>query len=151
MDGQVIGMSHSDSQPLLWMIVGRSVLEKSDKMTWCFEWTPRLENFLKKSDLAFSSWNRTWEGVGSEEVDALKRREFRDEVDFCLGAMTQLTERRKEGERKKSKKAPTQSIYQNIKNWRYVCMKMHEYVICNSKDIMDSAQSNPISTQHCNK
>ena len=26
-------------------------------------------------------------------------------------------------------------------------MKMHEHVICNSKDIMGSAQSNPTSTQ----
>ena len=42
---------------------------------------------LKKSDLAFSSQSRTFEGVGSEEVDALERRGFRDEVDLCLGAI----------------------------------------------------------------
>ena len=54
--------------------------------------------------------------MGSEEVDAPKRREFRDEVDFRLGAMTQLTERRRQRERETRRKAPTQSIYQNIKN-----------------------------------
>ena len=52
------------------------------------------EKFSKKFDLAFSSRNWTWEGVGSngeEEKDALEWREFRGEVDLCLGAMTQLT------------------------------------------------------------
>ena len=91
MDGQVTGTSHSDSQPLLWMTVGRSVLEKSDKMTWRFEWMPHLEKFFEKSYQALSSRNRTYEGVGSEEVDAPEWRGFRDEVDLRLGAMTQLT------------------------------------------------------------
>ena len=48
---------------------------------------PRQEKFSKKSDLAFSSWNQTCEGVGSEEVDALEQRGFRDEVDLHLGAI----------------------------------------------------------------
>ena len=87
----MIGTSHSDSQSLLWMIVGRLVLEKFDKMTWRFEWTPRLEKFSKKSYWALSSRNWTEEGVGSEEVDALKQRGFQDRVDLRLGAMTQLT------------------------------------------------------------
>ena len=61
---------------------------------------PRLEKFLKKFDLAISSWNWIWEGVGSEEEeDALERRGFRDGVDFHLGAIEQLTERRREKER----------------------------------------------------
>ena len=34
MEGQVTGMPHSDSQPLLWMKVDRSVSEKSNRMTW---------------------------------------------------------------------------------------------------------------------
>ena len=76
-------------QPLLWKTVGRSVSEKSDKMTWHSEWTPRLEKFLKKSILAFSSRNQTCEGVGSEEKeDAPEQRGFRDRVDLRFGAMT---------------------------------------------------------------
>ena len=54
---------------------------------------PRHEKFFKKSDLAFSSRNRTWEGVGSEgeeEEDVLKRRGFLDRMDLRLGAMMQL-------------------------------------------------------------
>ena len=59
------------------------------------------------------------------------------------------TNRKKERGRKREiiRKVPTQSIYQNIKNGRYVCMQMHKHVICNSKDIMGSAQYNPTSTQ----
>ena len=55
---------------------------------------PRREKFWKKSDLAFSSQNRMWEGVGSkgeEEEDAPERKGFQNEVDLRLGAMTQLT------------------------------------------------------------
>ena len=136
-------MSHSDSQPWLWMIVGRSVSEKFDKMTWRFEWTPRLEKFSEKSYRALSSRNQTWEGVRSEEVDASKWKGFWDRVDFRLGAIEQLTER----ERERIRKVPIQSIYKNIENVKYVCMKMHEHVICNSKNIMGSAQSNPTNTQ----
>ena len=54
---------------------------------------PRREKFSKKSDLAFSSRNQTWEGVGSygeEEEDAPERRGFQDEIDLRLDAMTQL-------------------------------------------------------------
>ena len=50
------------------------------------------EKFSEKSDLAFSSWNQTWEGVESEE-DAPEQRGFWDGVDFRLGAIEQLTER----------------------------------------------------------
>ena len=52
------------------------------------------EMFSKKSDLAFSSWNLTEEGVGLEgieEEDAPEGRGFWDGVDLRLGAMTQLT------------------------------------------------------------
>ena len=55
---------------------------------------PRREKFSKKFDLAFSSQNQTWEGVGSddeEEEDALEWRGFQDGVDLRLGAMMQLT------------------------------------------------------------
>ena len=45
----------------------------------------RLQKFFEKSFQAFSSWNRTEEGVGLEEEDAPKRRGFWDEVDLRLG------------------------------------------------------------------
>ena len=141
-------MSYNNSQPLLWMTVGRSVLEKFDKMTWHSEWIACLEKFSEKSCRALSSWNRTWEGVGSEEENALKRRGFQDGVDFHLGAIEQLTKRMREKERERhAEKHQSQSIYKNIENVRYVYMKMHKHVICNSKNIMGSAQSNPTDTQ----
>ena len=55
------------------------------------------EKFSKKSDLAFSSWNLTWEGAGSEE-DAPERRGFWDRVNFRFSAIEQLTERKRERE-----------------------------------------------------
>ena len=76
---------------------------------------PYLQKFSEKSFRALSSWNHTQEGVGSEEEDAPGRREFWDRVDFCLGAMMQLTKRKREGERETCKKAPNTSIYKNIK------------------------------------
>ena len=76
MEGQVTGMSQSDSQPLLWMTMGRSMSEKFDKTTWHSKWMPRLQKFSKKSFRALSSQNRTEEGVGLEEEDAPKRRRF---------------------------------------------------------------------------
>ena len=91
MDGQVTGTSHSDSQPWLWMTVGRSVLEKSDKMTWHSKWTPRQEKFSEKSFRASSSWNWIEEGVGLEEDDAQEQRGFQDRADLRLGAIDALT------------------------------------------------------------
>ena len=52
---------------------------------------PYLEKFFEKSYRALSSRNRTCEGVGSEEVDALEQKGFQDGVDFRLGAMMQQT------------------------------------------------------------
>ena len=45
--------------------------------------------------MAFSSRNRTWEGVELEE-DAPEQRGFWDGVDFRLDAIEQLTERNTE-------------------------------------------------------
>ena len=88
-------------------------------------------------------------------MDASERRGFQDGVDFLLGAMMQLTERmrerEREGERHNQKKSQYNSIYKNIENVKYVCMKMHKHVICNSKNIIGLAQSNPTSTHACNK
>ena len=58
---------------------------------------PHREKFSEKSVQAFSSQNQMWEGVElveGEEEDAPDWREFRDEVDFCLGAIEQLTKER---------------------------------------------------------
>ena len=51
---------------------------------------PHLEKFSEKSCPTLKSQNRTCEGVGSEEVDALEGRGFRDGTDLHLGAMMQL-------------------------------------------------------------
>ena len=48
---------------------------------------PRREKFSKKSDLAFSSRNRTEKGVVLAKEDSPKRRGFRDEADLRLGAI----------------------------------------------------------------
>ena len=76
MEGQASKMSQIDSQPLLWMTVGRSMLEKSDRTTWCFEWMNRLQKFSENSFRVSSSQNRTEEGVGLKEEDTPKRKGF---------------------------------------------------------------------------
>ena len=47
---------------------------------------PHRKKFYEKSDLAFSSRNRTWEGIEYEE-DASEQRGFWDGMDFRLGAL----------------------------------------------------------------
>ena len=56
-------------------------------MTWGSEWTPSLQKFSKKSFRAFSSQNRTEDGVGVEEEDAPELRGFWDGVDLCIDAI----------------------------------------------------------------
>ena len=60
----------------------------------------------------------------------------------CHRAINRERERERHAEKHQS-----QSIYKNIENVMYVCVKMHKYVIYNSKNIMGSAQSNPTGTQ----
>ena len=84
---QVIGTSHSDSHPLLWMIEGRSVSTKSIKMTWRFKWMPRLEKFSENALKTSSSRNRIWDRVGSNEEEAPEWKGFRAGVDLCWGAI----------------------------------------------------------------
>ena len=55
--------------------------------------------------------------------------------------------KRERGREKHIEKHQTQSICKDIENVRYVCMKMHEHVMYNIKNIKGSAQSNPTSTQ----
>ena len=54
---------------------------------------PCREKFSKKFNLAFLSWNRMWDGVGSEgeeEEDIPEWKRFQDGMDLRLGAMMQL-------------------------------------------------------------
>ena len=123
MEGQVTGTSHSDSQPHLWMTLGRSVLEKSEKMTQCFEWTPRRENFSEKSFRASSSQNRICERVGSDKDDAPEWREFWDGVDLRLGAIDTTNVNRKERERERqSEKSQHISNIARILKKEYICL-----------------------------
>ena len=104
------------------MTVGRSASEKSDKMTWHFEWMPHQEKFSKKSLRPFSLWNQMWEWVESEEDD-LEWRGFWDGVDLHLSAMMQTNrERERERERERSRKAQTQLISKDRKRK----VRMHE-------------------------
>ena len=66
---------------------------------------PRHEKFSEKSDLAFSSRNHTWDGVGleGEEEDAPERIGFQDGVDLRLGAIEQTNTRKKERDRQSEK------------------------------------------------
>ena len=127
MEGQLIGISQKDSQPRLWMTMGKVVSKKSDEITWCFEWMPRFEKFSEKSWRAFSSWNQTEIGLGSED-DALERKGFWDRADLCLGAMCRLRER--ERDRQTDKKAPINSYTKKReKNGMYAwsCDVQQEY------------------------
>ena len=149
MDGHVTRTSHSDSQPWLWMTSDRSMSAKSAKMTQRSERMPRQEKFSEKALQASSSRNRIWEGVGSEDEDAPEWRGFRDRVDLHFGAMDTTNVNKKEREREKDN-------LKNLKQFKYIkiywientyAWGMHEHVQCNRKFIIDSAQSNPTSTQ----
>ena len=83
---------------------------------------PRHEKFSKKSYLAFSSWNLTWEGVGSEE-DASERRGFWDGVDLRLGAIEQTNARRRERERERDVEKHQSSLVSKDRN---KMVRLHE-------------------------
>ena len=55
---------------------------------------PRVQKFSEKSFWVISSRNRIEEGVGLEEEDAPKCREFYDGVDLRLGAIEQTNTRK---------------------------------------------------------
>ena len=70
---------------------------------------------------------------------------------FTFGCHNALNKLESEGGERNTQKSPkTVQIYQNILKKEYVCMGMHEHVICKENCIMDSAQSNPTSTQSNN-
>ena len=132
---ELTGILHRDSHPRLWMTMGRLVLEKSNRIMRHSEWMPHLEKFSEKSYQAFSSRNRTWKRVGSEE-DAPKRRGFQDEADLCFGAMRKLSKRERERERERERDKQKSTIiieYQKIEKKWYYTWKMHEHVICKKK------------------
>ena len=129
MKGHVIGMSHNDSHPLLWMIEGRSVSAKSDRMTWRSEWVPRLEKFSENALKASSSRNRTLEGEGSVEEEAPERRGFQARVDLRLDAidMTNVNKfrgKRREEQSEKSQAIQIYQIYEKRVRMHGKCMNM---------------------------
>ena len=148
MEGHVTRTLHSDSQPWLWKTSGRSVSEKSNKMTRHSEWTPYREKFSEKSFRASSSQNRMWEGVGSKEDDALERKGFWDRADLHLGVIDKTNINKKKGrERKTIRKAPKQFKYN-----KYIEKEVHMHGECMNmwyaKEIASWAQPNPILPAH---
>ena len=131
------------------MTSGRSVSAKSAKMTRRFEWTPRREKFSKKTFRASSSWNRIWEGVGSEDEDnALECKWFWDGADLRLGAIdTTNVNRKRWREKEIIRKVPKQFKYnkytEKIVRMHGKCMNMWQ-----AKEIASWAQHNPILPTH---
>ena len=75
---------------------------------------PRLEKFSENALKASSSWNRTVEGEGSVDEEALERRGFRTRVDLRLGVIDMTNVNRFRGRRKEeqSEKSQAVQIYQ---------------------------------------
>ena len=74
---------------------------------------PRLEKFSKNALKASSSRNRTLEGEGSVEEEALERRGFYAGVDLRLDAIDMTNVNRNRGKKKKknNQKSPKQFKY----------------------------------------
>ena len=149
MRGHVTGTLHSDSHTLLCMTEGRLVSAKFDNTTWRSEWMPRLEKFSENALKASSSRNRTLEGEGSVDEEALERRRFRVWVDLRLGSIdttniNRFKGRKREEQSEKSQAIQIYQIYEKRVRMHKKCMNMWH---AKQKDIMGSAQSNPTSTQ----
>ena len=110
---------------------------------------PRLEKFSKNALKALSLWNRTLEGEGSIEEEALERKGFRAGVDLRLGAIDATNVNRFRGRKREeqSEKSQAIQIYQIYEKKSTYAWKMHEHVTYKIKSIMSSAHSNPTSTQ----
>ena len=74
----------------------------------------RLEKFSENALKASSSWNRTVEGEGSVEEEALERRGFRAGVDLRLGDIDKTNVNRFRGRKREeqSEKSQANRIYQ---------------------------------------
>ena len=87
---------------------------------------PCLEKFSENALKASSSRNRTLEGEGSKDEEALERREFRARVDLRLGAIDTTNVNRKRGrERKSIRKVPS-----SINNIKYIERKVRMHGKC---------------------
>ena len=73
---------------------------------------PRLEKFSENALRASSSWNRTLEGEGLEDEEALEGRGFQVGVDLRLGAidMTNVNRIRGRKREEQSEKSQVTSI-----------------------------------------
>ena len=76
----------------------------------------RLKKFFENALKASSSWNRTLEGEGLEDEEALERRRFWARVDLRLGAIDTTKINRNRGRKRKeqSEKSQATSIISNI-------------------------------------
>ena len=83
---------------------------------------PRLEKFSENALKASSSRNRTLEGEGSKNEEALERKGFRAGVDLRLGAidMTNVNRIRGRKREEQSEKSQATTIISNILKIRYV-------------------------------
>ena len=69
----------------------------------------RLEKFFENALKASSSQNRTLEGEGSKDEEALERKGFQTGVDLCLGVIDTSNVNRNRGrKRKDNQKSPKQ-------------------------------------------
>ena len=140
MTRQCTSFLHKDSHLQVQMTSGSAMLEKSDKMTSRSEWTPWSRKFSKKSFLAFSSWNRTWEETGGREKDDLKPwRGFWAGVDLhYLGAIKQSI-RERERERERENRRKHMFIVDKKRTYAWTC------VTWEFKSIIGKTQSKPNS------
>ena len=71
---------------------------------------PHLEKFSENALKASSSQNRTLEGKGSADKEALERRGFQARVDLCLGAIDTTNVNRFRGRKKEEQSEKSQAI-----------------------------------------
>ena len=133
------GFPQRDSHSQVQMTSGKVVSEKFNRMTWCYEWTPRFWKFSKKSVLAFSSRNQIWKGTGGSEEDDLNHEEdSKSEWIYTLWVTRRCLSKRESRTHHEPKKK------------RYnVCMK--NAWTCDMQKFKSIMDKNPIQTyQHSN-
>ena len=143
MRGQVTETSHNDSHSRLWMTVGRSMSAMSASMTWCSEWTPRLEKFSENALWASSSRNRRERGAKLEDEEAPEWRGFRAGVDLHLDVIDTTNVNRKRGRERKDNQKSSKQLKYNKYIEKRVCMHGKCMNIWHAKQIALWAQPNP--------